>query len=102
MRSLIKAIIHRWTWPLTVNEKYDRQTKAVLRKILHRDSVCVDAGCYKGEILSIMMHHAPKARHYAFEPIPAQFNYLKEKFGNKAELFPFALGPTGAPPRSAP
>lgn len=92
MRSLIKAIIHRWPWPLTVNEKYDRQTKAVLRKKLVADSVCVDAGCYKGEILSLMMQHAPKAKHFAFEPIPAQFNYLKEKFGNKAQLFPFALG----------
>lgn len=92
MRQLIKSIIHAWPWPLTINEKYDRQTKAILRKMLKSDSVCVDAGCYKGEILSLMIRHAPLAKHYAFEPIPIQYHYLIENFGEKAFIFPYALG----------
>lgn len=92
MREFLKRIIRLWPWPLTQNERYDRQTKAVIRKVCKRDSICIDIGCYKGEILKVMMDHAPDARHIAFEPIPEQYDFLQKKFGSKADIFPFALG----------
>ncbi|MFZ1677561.1 MAG: FkbM family methyltransferase [Saprospiraceae bacterium] len=88
----LKRIVKVWPWPVTDNERYDRQTEAVLKKICKPDMVCIDIGCYKGEILSLMQRFSPKAHHIAFEPIPNQYNYLKQKFGNKATIYPFALG----------
>jgi FkbM family methyltransferase len=92
MREAIKSIIHIWPWPLTRNEKYDRQTRAILKKVLAPDSICIDVGCFRGEILREMLIHAPQARHMAFEPIPAQYEYLKIHFGSKADIYPYALG----------
>ena len=92
MRETIKSIIRIWPWPLTRNEKYDRQTKAILKKVLAPDSICIDVGCFRGEILSEMLTHAPDARHIAFEPIPSQFEFLKLHFGSKADIYPYALG----------
>ena len=79
-------------FPLTLNERYDRQTEAVIKKVCKPDSVCIDVGCYKGEILTLMMKYAPEGRHIGFEPIPEQYNTLKIKFGYKADIYPYALG----------
>lgn len=92
MREFAKKVIHYWPWPLTLNERYDRQTKAILKKICKPDSICIDVGCYKGDILQSMIQVAPEARHIAFEPIPAQFEFLKAAFGNQAVIYPYALG----------
>jgi FkbM family methyltransferase len=91
-RNSLKRVVNVWPWPLTVNERYDRQTEAVIKKLCKPDSVCIDVGCFKGEILTLMQKYAPYARHIAFEPIPQQYNYLKKKFGEKASIFPYALG----------
>lgn len=91
IRNLLKQIIHRWPWPLTLNEKYDRQTKAVLARVCQLQSNCIDVGCFKGEILEEMIQAAPKGQHYAFEPIPAQYAWLQEKFSSRAKIFPYAL-----------
>jgi FkbM family methyltransferase len=92
MRELLKKIIHVWPWPLTLNERYDRQTKAVINKVCKADSICIDVGCYRGEILQAMMSAAPASRHKAFEPVPQQFAFLKEQFGQQVDVFPYALG----------
>jgi FkbM family methyltransferase len=92
MRELLKKIIHLWPWPLTLNERYDRQTKAVLKKVCKADSLCIDVGCYRGDILKAMMTQAPQAHHIAFEPVPMQFAFLKDHFGNRATIYPYALG----------
>lgn len=92
MRALLKKIIHIWPWPLTLNERYDRQTKAVLKKVSKPDSICIDVGCYRGDILQTMIASAPKAKHFAFEPVPQQFEFLKAQFGHQATIFPYALG----------
>jgi FkbM family methyltransferase len=39
-----------------------------------------------------MMKYAPRASHFAFEPIPQQFDLLKQKLGDKANIFTFCLG----------
>ncbi len=92
IKNQLKHVVSFWPWPLTVNERYDRQTKAVLKKVCKPDMVCIDVGCYKGDILSLMQKFSPHAKHIAFEPIPTQYKYLKEKFGDNAIIYPFALG----------
>lgn len=92
MRELLKKVIHFWPWPLTLNEKYDRQTRSVLQKVCRRDSTCIDVGCFRGDILRSMIRYAPEARHFAFEPVPSQFQYLKEHFSDASDIYPFALG----------
>src|SRR5688572_20610610 len=94
MKQLLKALIRYWPWPLTINERYDRQTSAMIKKVCNQDSLCIDVGCYRGDILAQMIAHAPKARHIAFEPIPEQFAFLKNKFSAYADIYPYALGDT--------
>jgi len=85
-RHSIFAIIYR---QLKLRNK---GIEAVIKKVCKPDSVCIDIGCFHGDILTLMMKYAPDARHIAFEPIPQQYNYLKEKFGDQADIYPFALG----------
>lgn len=92
MREILKRIIGLSPWPLTLNEKYDRQTKAVISKVCERNSNCIDIGCFKGEILKLMIRFAPEGRHIAFEPIPDEYQLLKNKFSDKADIYPFAIG----------
>lgn len=92
MRELLKKIIHVWPWPLTLNERYDRQTKSVIQKVCGLESVCIDVGCFRGDILRTMISSAPKARHKAFEPVPPQYAFLQAEYGNQADIYPYALG----------
>jgi len=91
MKNFLKKIIHILPWPLTLSERYDRQTKAIIRKVCKEDSLCIDVGCFKGDILRLMMDAAPKAKHIAFEPTPVQYEYLKNTFNSTAEIYPYAL-----------
>jgi FkbM family methyltransferase len=91
MKNFLKKIIHVLPWPMTLSERYDRQTKAIIQKVCAPDSLCIDVGCFKGDILQLMMTAAPKARHIAFEPTPVQYQYLKNKFSTLADIYPYAL-----------
>jgi FkbM family methyltransferase len=75
----------------TVNLKVDRLTRAVMRKILKKDSNTIDVGCHKGEILQRALRLSPAGRHAGFEPIPDLFEALREKFSGRADIYPFAL-----------
>ena len=92
MRKALKKIVKLWPWPLTINERYDRQTNAVLKKICEPDSICVDIGWFRGDILRLMIQYAPNARHIAFEPIPEQYMQLRDQFDKNANIYPYALG----------
>lgn len=76
---------------LTKNLKYDRLTKAIMKKCIKSNDNCIDIGCHKGEILDLMLKYAPHGKHLAFEPIPYLYHNLKDKYENKALVFPFAL-----------
>ena len=76
---------------LTKNIKYDRLTAKIIKKCVSKDSVCIDVGAHKGEILSLIQARAPKQKHYAFEPIPQYYQLLKNNFGESCEIYPFAL-----------
>lgn len=64
----------------TQNQRYDRLTTQVIRKVCRPDSNCVDVGCHKGEILDLLLQAAPQGLHYGFEPIPVLFENLKAKY----------------------
>lgn len=95
MKELIKDTIRKSLnalhLDLTKNLKYDRLTKDVITKSLKINSNAIDVGCHKGEILDLILKHAPSGKHYAFEPIPDFYNALKLKYASRCEIFPFAL-----------
>jgi len=93
MRALLKKIVHWFPVPLTRNEAYDRQTLRILRQDVRPGDVCIDVGAYRGEILEAMLQ-ASDARHFAFEPVPAQNAYLVEHYGDRATILPYALSQT--------
>ena len=65
-----------WTrpiWDRVVGKRIDPEnelTFAVIRRYLQHDSVCIDVGCHKGNILDVMIDQCPSGSFYAFEPIP--------------------------------
>lgn len=73
------------------NEVYDRYTREIIAKYCQHDSICIDIGANQGKILAWMIHSAPDATHYAFEPIPLLYDTLKIKYADKALIFPIAL-----------
>jgi len=63
-------------------KRYDIQTVEVMKRVLRTDSVCIDVGAHKGDVLEDMVALAPKGRHHAFEPIPSLARRLRERFPN--------------------
>ncbi len=80
MKKQIKNLIKKLPIAFTKNQQYDKQTKQVLKKYLKPDSNCIDVGCHEGEVLEIMLKHAPSGQHHGFEPIPSFFNFLEKNF----------------------
>ena len=74
----------------TKNLEYDRLTKEIIKKVVSPNSVCVDVGCHKGEILDLIFKES-KQKHFAFEPIPALNQTLTKKYGESINLFNCAL-----------
>lgn len=79
MKEFLKKVIKRIPIPLTQNHKYDILTRRIISD-LPPDSNCIDVGCYRGEILDLMLKSAPLGRHFGVEPLPSQFEYLSEKY----------------------
>ena len=80
MKEAIKQLLKKLPIAFTQNQRYDRQTRAVIQKVCKADSTCVDVGCHKGEVLDVMLQAAPLGKHYGFEPIPFMFQALKAKY----------------------
>lgn len=92
MKEAIKQLLKKLPIAFTQNQRYDRQTKAVIQKVCKADSTCVDVGCHKGEVLDIMIKAAPQGKHFGFEPIPALFDALQSKYlGQNCEILDIAL-----------
>jgi FkbM family methyltransferase len=68
------------------NHQYDLQTFEVMKRVLQKDSNCVDVGCHQGSILKEMLRFAPNGTHFAFEPLPEMYQGLQESFGNLANV----------------
>lgn len=80
LKKLLKAI----PIAFTQNQRYDRLTERIIRKVCRAESNCADIGCHKGEILDLFLASSPQGQHYGFEPIPALFKKLKEKYAVQA------------------
>lgn len=91
MKKQIKNLIKKIPIAFTKNQKYDRQTKEVIKKCLKSDSNCIDVGCHEGEVLEIMLQHAPQGQHFGFEPIPSFYNELSKKFPANCKFFQLGL-----------
>jgi FkbM family methyltransferase len=92
LKQHIKDLLVLLNLPVTKNLQYDNYTLKILNKILKSDSNCVDIGCHKGEIMDTILKLSPLGKHFAFEPIPYLFDYLKEKYRSKnILLYPVAL-----------
>lgn len=83
MKEFLKKLLKLSPIALSKNQQYDIQTEKILKRCLKADSNCIDVGCFKGEILDLMLKYAPRGQHFACEPIPAQFEYLQKKYANQ-------------------
>lgn len=96
MTTLFKHIIKSTLWKLridlTANLRYDRQTRQVIRRVVKPGDCCIDIGCHKGEILDLLLQQSPLGQHWAFEPIPAMYEELLQKYGPGCRVLPYALG----------
>jgi len=91
IKRILRNLLNFLRLDLSLNLKYDRLTKAILRRVLSGNSNGIDIGCHKGEILDIFLKYAPCGQHSGFEPIPELFNLLFEKYGRKCRIYPYAL-----------
>lgn len=83
LKEAIKKLLKALPVAFTKNQRYDRLTTQVIRRVCRPDSNCIDVGCHKGEILDLLLQAAPSGVHYGFEPIPALFEQLKTKYAHR-------------------
>ena len=91
MKKQIKNFIKKIPIAFTKNQQYDQQTKQVIKKCLTSNANCIDVGCHEGEVLEIMLKHAPNGQHFGFEPIPSFFNLLEKKFPSNCHFHQLGL-----------
>lgn len=97
MKALIKKLLKRLPIAFTKNQRYDRQTDLVMRRVLRPQANCVDVGCHKGEVLRLMLRYAPQGQHFGFEPIPGLYNQLKVTFAPYPNCHFYQLGLSDEP-----
>jgi FkbM family methyltransferase len=83
VKNIARMILNFLHLDVTKNMQYDRATIVFMKGILKKDSVCVDIGCHKGEIMDEILRLAPQGKHYGFEPIPWMYKKLKDKYKHK-------------------
>jgi FkbM family methyltransferase len=84
--GFVKTALKSSPIPLTKNHKYDLYTKRLLKQYLKPNSNCIDVGCYKGEILDLILKYANEGHHYAFEPVQVNYAKLVEKYERFANV----------------
>lgn len=91
LKSTTRKTLNLLKLDLTRNLKYDRLTARIMKRIIRRDSNCIDIGCHKGEILDLILQLAPEGQHFAFEPIPEMAAHLRSKYNGRASICETAL-----------
>lgn len=76
------------------NYFYDRQTVAVMRRVLRPGSSGVDVGAHEGMVLRELLRLSPEGHHVAYEPLPYLFDQLETEYGGlqTVTVLPYALG----------
>lgn len=84
MVSRVRRLLLRQRAPASfaavMGREYDRQTEMVFRRVLSRDSICLDVGANVGLILGMMRRYAPAGRHHAFEALPHLADDLRKRY----------------------
>ncbi|MBA4196442.1 MAG: hypothetical protein C0459_02705 [Chitinophaga sp.] len=91
VKKILKKLVKLFPVALTKNEYYNRLTKTIIQQHCKKNSVCVDAGSHKGEILQMMLDAAPNGIHYAFEPIQELINKYLKHFQFEVNVYAVAL-----------
>lgn len=81
---------HPELWELYLEE---RRLPLVLRRLLSRDSCCVDVGGHLGSFLALLLTFAPVGRHCVFEASPSKAEVLRKRFPT-VEVFSMAVAST--------
>lgn len=77
---------------ISKDDYYNALTHEIIKRVVVRDSVCVDVGCHCGTILRLMKRHAPRGRFFAFEPIPQLHAGLVRQFADaNTRIYDLAL-----------
>lgn len=82
MKKALKRLIKKIPIAFTKNQQYDRQTNEIIKLVCSANTNCIDVGAHKGEVLDVMLKHAPSGQHHAFEPIPDMAKALQAKYAN--------------------
>ena len=90
MNNSVKSIVKK-VFPVTLNQRYDKQTKRIMQIVLADESTFIDVGSHKGEVLELALKISKKGKHFAFEPIPNLFHKLNDKYGSKCEVLNYGL-----------
>lgn len=92
-KNLLRPVFNFLHLDVTKNMKYDRAAIAIMKQILKKDSVCIDIGCHKGEIMDQILQFSPTGKHFGFEPIPWMYEALCNKYkGKNVAIYPNAIG----------
>lgn len=78
---------------LDINTRYDLETIEIIKRIGVNGNG-IDIGAHKGDILQHFLKYAPGGKHFAFEPLPHLYNDLKNKYGKRCTVYPYALSET--------
>lgn len=65
--------------------------ESLMKRVINRESNCIDVGCHIGSMLSKILRLAPEGLHLAFEPTPHKVQWLKQKFP-EITIYEMALG----------
>lgn len=77
------------------NIQYNQQTFHIMKRVIKKNSNCIDIGCHKGSFFDKMIKLAPDGRHWGFEPLPKFYEKLKSKHPDpKHIVLPYALSNT--------
>jgi FkbM family methyltransferase len=93
LKDALKKMLSLLPFAVTQNQRYDRETEAVIRRVCSAGSNCIDVGTHRGEILDLMRRIAPQGAHFGFEPLPHFFQKLVAKYRDdvRIHVFPYAL-----------
>ena len=85
-KKIAKGVVKGLGIPLTQNIKYDLDTEAIVQKVCKSDTNCIDVGSLDGDFIKLFKKCAPEGKHFAFEPIPAQYGHIMRKYGNLPQV----------------
>jgi FkbM family methyltransferase len=95
--TAIEPVARIWWRRLRVGAERGRNARdnalavRIMARVLRRDSTWVDVGTSTGDLLWHVLRHAPRGRHFAFEPIPETAAIVRARFPSSVEVRALAL-----------